>query len=254
LTVAINPKSKIKNWRMELAEYDRMARVEERHWWFRARLAIVRTFLKRYVPPGAGLDCSCGTGLTLKSLSQWVQIGADLHGLALKHAAARGLPRLMRADLTRLPIADSSLDLVTSLDTLEHIENDAGALTEIFRVLRPGGHGLFTVPAHPWMFSAHDRALHHVRRYRRSEFRDKVKAAGFEIRKLRYINSTLFPLIAAARLVSRDSGESRSDTEHVPAAPVNFALYAAFANERWLLPWIPSFWGVSLLCLARRPS
>jgi hypothetical protein len=102
------------------------------------------------------------------------------------------------------------------------------------------------------MFSAHDRALHHVRRYRRAEFRDKVKAAGFEIRKLRWINTTLFPLIAAVRLVSKDNGESQSDTEHVPAAPVNWALYTAFANERWLMPWIPALYGVSLLCLARK--
>ena len=238
---------------MEAAEYDRMARVEERHWWFRARLAVVRTFLERYVPQGRGLDCSCGTGLTLKSLPQWVQTGADLEGLALKHAAARGLTQLVRADLTKLPVADACLDLVTSLDTLEHIDSDTAALAEIVRVLKPGGHGLFTVPAHPWMFSAHDRALHHVRRYRRAEFRDKVKAAGFEIRKLRYINCALFPLIALARLISRDDGKSRSDTEKVPTAPINFALYAAFASERLFLPWLPSVIGVSLLCLARKP-
>lgn len=237
---------------MEAAEYDRMARVEERHWWFRARLAIVRTFLRKYVPPGVGLDCSCGTGMTLKALPQWVQIGADLHGAALRHSRARGLPRLLQSDLRKLPLADNSLDVVTSLDTLEHIEEDAAALGEIFRVLKPGGYGLFTVPAHPWMFRPHDRALHHVRRYRRGEFRDRVKAAGFEIRKFRYINTTLFPLVAAVRLFRKDEG-SKSDTDKVPFGPINFALYAAFASERLLLPWIPSFWGVSLLCLARKP-
>lgn len=237
---------------MDPAEYDRMAHVEERHWWFRARLAVVRTFLSRYVPPGCGLDCSCGTGLTLKELPQWVQIGADLHGLALKHTRARGLERLIQADLRHLPLADNSLDLVTSLDTLEHIEQDTEALAEIFRVLKPGGHGLFTVPAHPWMFSAHDRALHHVRRYRRGEFRQKVEQAGFTVRKFRYINVNLFPLVAAVRLVSKDTGEAKSDTQSVPPGPVNWALYAAFASERFLLPWLPSLWGVSLLCLARK--
>ena len=238
---------------MEPAEYDRMARVEERHWWFRARLAVVTTFLKKYVPPGTGLDCSCGTGLTLESLSQWVQIGADLHGAALAHSGTRGLHKLMQADLRKLPLADNTLNVVTSLDTLEHIEEDEAALAEIFRVLKPGGYGLFTVPAHPWMFGAHDRALHHVRRYRRAEFRQKVRAAGFHIRKFRYINTALFPLVAAVRLLSRGKGEVKSDTENIPAALVNFALYAAFASERFLLPWIPSLWGVSLLCVARKP-
>ncbi|MBZ0137182.1 MAG: methyltransferase domain-containing protein [Planctomycetes bacterium] len=237
---------------MEAAEYDRMANVEERHWWFRARLAVVRTFLKRYVPPGVGLDCSCGTGMTLKSLPQWVQIGADLNGSALKHSRARGLSRLLQGDLRKLPFANDSLDVVTSLDTLEHIEEDEQALAEIHRVLKPGGYGLFTVPAHPWMFGPHDRALHHVRRYRRGEFRQKVSTAGFHIRKYRYINTALFPLVAGVRLVSRGGGEARSDTEKLPAGPLNFALYAAFASERLLLPWLPSPWGISLLCLARK--
>ncbi|MBK8206314.1 MAG: class I SAM-dependent methyltransferase [Planctomycetes bacterium] len=229
-----------------------MAAVERRHWWFRGRLAIVRAFLRRYVPQGVGLDCSCGTGMTLQALPQWVQMGADLHGLALEASRARGLKRLFQADLRRLPVGDATLDVVTCLDTLEHIEEDTAALAEIFRVLKPGGNALFTVPAHPWMFSSHDRALHHVRRYRRGELRQRVLGAGFEIRKFRYINTALFPLIAAVRLVSRDDG-SASDTDKVPAGPLNWILYQTFALERLLLPWVPSPWGVSLLCLARRP-
>lgn len=238
---------------VEDAEYSRMAAVEDRHWWFRGRLAVVRTFLRRYVPPGRGLDCSCGTGLTLQSLPQWVQMGADLHTLALKASATRGHRRLFQADLRRLPVGDATLDVVTCLDTLEHIEEDDAALAEIFRALKPGGYALFTVPAHPWMFSSHDRALHHVRRYRRAELKQRVRAAGFEIRKFRYINTALFPLIAAVRLFSRDKG-SASDTERVPAGPLNWILYQTFALERLLLPWVPSICGVSLLCLARKPS
>lgn len=239
---------------MEAAEYDRMAKVEERHWWFRGRLSVVRRFLSKYVPAGRGLDCSCGTGLTLKALPRWVQVGADLSGLALKHTRERGLDQLVRANLCKLPFADSSLDLVTSLDTLEHIEDDEQALSEIARVVKPGGHGLFTVPAHPWMMSAHDRALHHVRRYRRSELLEKVRAAGFTVRKLRNMNTALFPLVAAVRVLTKDNGESHSDTEHVPSAPINFALFQMFAAERWLLPYVPAPWGVSLLCLVQKPA
>ena len=235
---------------MEAAEYDHMAEVEERHWWFKGRLSLVRSYLRRYVPPGAGLDCSCGTGLTLKELPQWVQAGADLHASALTHSRRRGHTRLFAADLRRLPVADGCLDLVTSLDTLEHIDDDAAALAEIYRVLKPGGHGLFTVPAHPWMFSAHDRALHHVRRYRRGEFKARVLEAGFTIRKFRYINCALFPLVAGVRVLKRDNGESRSDTQGVPSGPVNLALYSCFAADRWL----PPIWGVSLMCLAVKPG
>jgi len=237
---------------METAEYARMAEVEQRHWWFRGRLAVVRRVLRRFVPPGVGLDCSSGTGMTLSALPQWVQTGADLSPEALRHCAGKGHPRLARADLTRLPFGDARFDVLTCLDTLEHIEDDTAALAEIHRVLKPGGYALMTVPAHPWMFSAHDRALHHVRRYRRAELRQRVADSGLEIVRLRWINSVLFPLIASARLVSRDKGE-KSDTGSVPPGPVNAALYAAFASDAWLLPWLPAPFGVSLLCLARKP-
>lgn len=237
---------------MQASEYSAMAAVEQRHWWFRGRLAVVRAYLRRFVPPGRGLDCSCGTGMTLSELSPWVQTGADLEALALQHSRNRGHTQLLRADLTRLPIADASFDVVTSLDTLEHIEDDAAALAEIRRVLRPGGHALLTVPAHPWMFSAHDRALHHVRRYRRGEFRDKIARSGLQLRKLRYINVGLFPLVAAVRLLRPDKGDSRSDTTGLPPAPINALLKAVFASEA-CLTWLPATWGVSLLAVARRP-
>jgi SAM-dependent methyltransferase len=237
---------------MQASEYSAMAAVEQRHWWFRGRLAVVRAYLRRFVPPGRGLDCSCGTGMTLSELSPWVQTGADLEALALQHSHARGHTQLLRADLTRLPIADASFDVVTSLDTLEHIEDDAAALAEIARVLRPGGYALLTVPAHPWMFSAHDRALHHVRRYRRGEFRDKIARSGLQLRKLRYINVGLFPLVAAVRVLRPDKGDSRSDTTGVPPAPINALLKATFASEA-LFTWLPSIWGVSLLAVVQRP-
>lgn len=239
---------------MQAAEYDLMAQVEERHWWFQARLSVVRSVLKRYVPPGRGLDCSCGTGMTLRRLPQYVQIGADLAAPALMHCRASGLKTVMQASLTRLPVADAALDLVTCLDTLEHIEDDAAALAEVFRVLKPGGHALFTVPAHPFLFSGHDRALHHVRRYRKIELMRRVDEAGFLVDRASYINCALFPLVALVRKLRPDKGETHSDTEKVPFGPVNWALYLSFALERFPLAVMDLPWGVSLLCLARKPQ
>lgn len=239
---------------MQAAEYDLMAKVEERHWWFRARLAVVRSVLRRYVSPGRGMDCSCGTGMTLRRMPQYVQIGADLAHLALKHCRASGLTTVIQASLTRLPLQDASLDLVTCLDTLEHIQDDATAVAEVFRVLKPGGHALFTVPAHPFLFSSHDRALHHVRRYRKAELRSLVTGAGFGLRRFSYINSALFPAVAAVRLARPGKGETTSDTEKVPFGPLNAVLYASFALEKLPLALINLPWGVSLLALARKPQ
>lgn len=239
---------------MEPAEYGAMAAVEERHWWFRGRLALVRAFLRRSARPGLGLDVSSGTGMTLASLAPYVQVGADISPLALEFCRARGLTRLARGDLTRLPFADSSFDTVTCLDTLEHVQDDGAALAEIRRVLRPGAVAVITVPAHPWMFSGHDAALHHVRRYRRAELALRVRASGLELETLRSTNVAVFPLVAAVRLMGRGSREPRSDTGHVPAAPLNALLYAVTALESVVLPYVPSPFGVSLCCVARRPS
>jgi len=238
---------------MEPAEYEAMAAVEQRHWWFRGRLALVRAFLRRAARPGLGLDVSSGTGQTLASLAPWVQIGADISPLALGFCRARGLTRLARGDLARLPFAASTFETLTCLDTLEHVQDDCAALAEIQRVLRPGGVALVTVPAHPWMFSGHDAALHHVRRYRRAELIERVRASGLELVTLRYTNVAVFPLVAAVRLMSRGSREPRSDTTSVPAAPLNGLLYALTALESHLLPHLPSPFGVGLLVVARRP-
>ncbi len=239
---------------MDPYQYSRMADVEDRHWWFRGRLAAVRALLSRHVKiPASGLDCSCGTGFTLARLAPWVQSGADFSDLALGHARRRGLRRLMRADLTRLPLRNASLDLVTCLDTLEHIPDDTRALAEIMRVLRPGGHALFTVPAHPWMFSDHDRALHHVRRYTQFELRGKVQAAGFSIVRFSWLNCLLFAPAALVRLLRRDNGNNTSDTERIPFGPLNAALRLMFAAEGPWLRWFNLPWGVSLICLAQKP-
>lgn len=239
---------------MQAAEYDLMAQVEERHWWFRARLAVVRSVLRAYVAPGRGLDCSCGTGMTLRHLPQWVQTGADLSPLALAHCRQSGLKQVVRASLTSLPLPDGNFDLVTCLDTLEHIEDDQAALAQVFRVLKPGGHALFTVPAHPFLFSGHDRALHHVRRYRKAELRQKVTQSGFVLRRFSYINCALFPAVAAVRLARPDKGQTSSDTEKVPFGALNALLYLNFAIERFPLRLFNLPWGVSLLCLARKPG
>ncbi|MCC6151383.1 MAG: class I SAM-dependent methyltransferase [Planctomycetes bacterium] len=237
---------------MQLSEYEKMHAVETRHWWFRARLAVVTSVLDRYVPVGGrGLDCSCGTGMTLSALPKRVQFGADLSGEALKFARKRGLAKLVQADLTRLPLQGACLDLLTCLDTLEHIERDDLALAEVFRVLRPGGYALFTVPQHPALFSAHDRALHHVRRYRYEELRSRVLNAGFEIVRLTPINCALLPVVALARVLSRGK-EKESDTDKLPLPPVNVALFAAFAIEKLLLGLSDLPFGVSLLCLAQK--
>jgi SAM-dependent methyltransferase len=158
--------------------------------------------------------------------------------------AERGIP-VLRGDATRLPLAGESLDLVVAYDVLEHIEDDAAAAKGVFELLRPGGLFLVAVPCDMKLWSAHDVAVNHVRRYSRPELLSLLTGAGFEIDDVR---SWMVLLRPAVQLRRRSSTGSDLDD---PPRWLNAALGAVVAAERWLpvgrLP------GVSLLVTARRP-
>ena len=116
-------------------------------------------------------------------------------------AHERGLATV-RADATRLPVADASLDLVVAFDILEHIEDDTSAVTEVRRVLRPDATYLVAVPADPRLWSAHDEAVDHVRRYTRETLRDVLTRGGFDVVSMDSWNVLLRPVVAMRRRTS----------------------------------------------------
>jgi SAM-dependent methyltransferase len=138
-------------------------------------------------------------------------------------------------------------------DVLEHIEDDLAAVSEIARVLRPGGAAIISVPAHQWLFSEHDAALHHFRRYSKARLRDVLERGGFRIRRISYWNAALFPAICLHRLLVklRRGHEPRSDIRSSPW-PINQALAALLAVEAAILRHAPLPWGVSLVGVAER--
>jgi len=142
---------------------------------------------------------------------------------------------------------------VVASDVLEHIEDDLAAVWEIARVLRPGGAVVISVPAHPWLFSEHDAALHHFRRYSKATLRDLLKRGGLRIRRISYWNAALFPAICLHRLLvkPRRGREPRSDTSSSPWL-INEALAALLAAEAAVLRHAPLPWGVSLVAVAER--
>ena len=128
------------------------------------------------------------------------------------------MSRTALPDLSIFP-ADS-YDMIALLDVLEHVPDDKGSLAAIFTRLKPGGALLLTVPANPWMWSAHDVAHHHHRRYRKGEIAALAKEAGFEIDLLSPFNTMLFPLIAGVRLLNKVRGHDSAD-DALPPKPVN---------------------------------
>jgi SAM-dependent methyltransferase len=145
-----------------------------------------------------------------------------------------------------------SYDLIALLDVLEHVPDDRGSMASIMTRLKPGGALLLTVPANPWMWTAHDVAHHHHRRYRKAEIEKLVRGAGYEIDLLSPFNSLLFPPIAAVRLLGKVTGKDDSD-DAMPGALVNKTLDTVFGLERSLIGRVPMPFGVSLVAVLRRP-
>jgi SAM-dependent methyltransferase len=237
---------------VEEREVEAMARVEARHFWFRAKRALAARFLDPpALAPGPVLDLGCGTGETLLTLlSRLPAVGVEGNATALAFCRGRGLRRLVRGDGASVPVLDGSISLVTAFDLLEHLDDDGAALREIRRVLRPGGRLLANVPAYPSLFSEHDRALGHRRRYRRGELEARAREAGLAVERSTGWGLPLVPLVAISRRLRRPG--AGSDVRELPA-PLNASLGLLLALERACLRVLPSPAGLSWMVLARRP-
>jgi SAM-dependent methyltransferase len=244
--------------------YSEYYALEDRHWWFVGRRRIFLSLLERELEQRAAdgrraLDVGCGTGTMLQHLSRYARVqGIDADPKAVAFCHERGLTDVSQIESPVLPFPDGSFDLVTAFDVLEHVEDDIGLLREMYRVASPGALLLVSVPAYQFLWGAQDEISHHHRRYVAPELRRRVTAAGFQLDRVSYFNTLLFPAIAALRvgrrlLPSRGSDEVKSDFGLTPPGLVNRVLARLFGMEAALLQRVNLPVGVSVLALARRP-
>jgi len=213
-----------------------------------------RAALKRHlrVPPSAAvvLEAGCSSGYLLAELLQdWPQsliIGSDFIEGPLQRLARRfpQLP-LLRFDLTKCPLPSMSVDAAVLLNVLEHIEDDRAALTQVFRVLKPGGVAVIEVPAGPGLFDAYDKHLQHFRRYRLSDLSRLMRAVGFTVTDGSHLGCFVYPGFA---LVKRRNRRLLSAPAHVQEQLVQQNIRASggaggmlgvvMAAEAWLGRWI----------------
>lgn len=201
------------------------------------------------------LEVGCGSGGNLELLSGFGRVDA-IEQDATARATARGRSGLAVCEGALphdLPVADGSYDLVALLDVLEHVDEDRASLAAIGRKLLPDGRLLITVPAMPWLWSAHDAVHHHKRRYTRASLGATIAAAGLQVERIGYFNGFLFPLAVASRLWKAIVGDSSGDDE-MPSAPLNGALRKIFASERHLIGRVPFPLGLSVFAVVRRPG
>ncbi|HEX7929421.1 MAG TPA: class I SAM-dependent methyltransferase [Sphingomicrobium sp.] len=235
-----------------------MAELDSDHWWFVARRDILENLIERVVQPPKDariLEVGCGTGHNLAMLSKFGRVEATEMDKTARSLASKRLGRAVTdaalPDLSAWPAGH--FDLVALLDVLEHVPDDRSALTSIRERLKPGGKLLVTVPANKWMWSAHDVAHHHHRRYGKDELRRVSSECGFEVDLLSPFNSLLFPLIAGVRAAGKLTGRETAD-DAMPPRSVNSILKAVFGLEAGLIGRLPMPFGVSLVAVLRRPA
>lgn len=244
---------------MNAAEYERMFSLEERYWWFVSRHRLVQDILRCSVALDATssiLDIGCGTGAMSVLLAPGRRlISADFSPLALRFCRKRGLANLASADAMRLPFRAETFQAVVAMDVLEHLKDDQAALCEMFRILRPGGKLVATVPAGPHLWSEHDAALMHFRRYRKPELQSRLMAAGFRIERLSYTMSALYPVVALQRRLNarRPWGNPPKASLPLLPAPVNATLAAFTTWEGRLARRMPLPIGLTLFCVTVKP-
>lgn len=205
---------------MRESAYREHFEVEDRHWWYRGRWAVVEALLSHVeLPPHPRiLDAGCGAGGNLRKFGRiGVATGVEPSPEGVRFCRERGLERVHQAGLESLPFEDGSFDLVAATDVIEHVAAEQQALRELLRVAAPAGILLLTVPAYTWLWSEEDVNLHHQRRYTRRRLGQAVIAAGWEPILSTYFNSVLLPPIAAAKKLRR-SDNGTADLARTPQA------------------------------------
>jgi ubiquinone/menaquinone biosynthesis C-methylase UbiE len=241
--------------------YSTYFEVEKTHWLMRGRRALVREALAQH---GRGaklsvLDFGCGSGLTVADLSEagHASQGVDFSEEAIAFGAKKGITGLQVVRDEQLPFADETFDAVTCMDVLEHLQDEQPALSEMRRVLKPGGVLVIMVPAYEFLWGAQDEVAHHYRRYTLGRLIEVVRHdALVPIVRRTYFNTFLFPLVAFVRMGSwllalRARRESDFDLNN---PFINVLLGCIFSLERFFLRFINLPFGVSILLIARKKT
>ena len=231
--------------------------VEDRHWWYAGRRKVLDGAIAALGLPAHAriLDAGCGSGRNMVELARFGAVtGVELSDTIVALARARNAGEVVEGSVLEMPFAEDSFDLAVSLDVIEHLEDDLGALRELRRTVAPGGQLLVTVPAYQWLWSGHDEINHHHRRYTRRSLQRAAEQAGWRQTRTTYFNSLLLPAAILLRVLdrfSRKTTESSLDL-WIPPHPLNTALEQPLNLEAALIARggrIPA--GLSLMAVFR---
>lgn len=241
---------------MDRAVYQAMAAEEDTHWWFLGRRAALQGLIARKAAPpdwGRVLDAGCGSGGNMAMLGRFGAVeGVEYDADARLIASERGVGPVKAGALPDgLDVPDDTFDLIGLFDVLEHVEQDVASLQALGTKLTQDGRLVVSVPALPWLWSDHDVAHHHFRRYTKATLKRAIADAGLTLDGCGYFNTLLFPVALLQRGVQKLTGLGAGAAAQ-PAGPVNAALAAIFGAERHLVGRVPLPIGLSLWAIARK--
>jgi SAM-dependent methyltransferase len=214
---------------MELEYELQTHRAEDRHWWYQGRRTVLERAIERLGLPAHAqiLDAGCGSGRNMVDLARLGKVtGVELSHTSVRLARERAAGEVVEGSVMDMPFDDASFDLAVSLDVIEHLEDDVGALHELRRVVEPGGALLVTVPAYQWLWSGHDEINHHHRRYNRHTLLAAAQSGGWKLESFTNFSSLTLPVAILLRALERfmPSTTKSSLDLWVPPAPLNWAL------------------------------
>ena len=241
---------------MQSHHYPILYQVEDTHWWYVGRRRIIQSLVERIsttLKTERILDVGCGTGANLKMLAAFGKAeGVDISPQAVDFCHERGLDSVKLGAIEQLPYENNSFDLVTALDVIEHLNDDAAGLREMRRVLRRDGRILVFVPAFMFLWGVQDDVSNHRRRYTLPRLLKEVEEAGFSVEWSSYANISFFLPVLVVRSVMRWLGLS-ADTEYgINISLMNGPFSSLFAAERFVFKRGKLPFGVSAVCIARR--
>ncbi len=241
---------------MDADAIEAMALVERSHWWFRAKRDLVIAELDRRRVSGIVVDVGAGTGGLLDSLrgAGRSAVGVELDDDALRFST-RFDPRpiLAQAIAEAVPVRDGGAAAVTSLDVLEHLDDDVAGFREIARVAGAGGLVVVAVPAYQWAWSEHDVRLGHRRRYTRAALVAAARSADIDVIRCTHFHGWLAPVALLVRRtpLRRLMGDDGAEQASYVSAPVNGLLGLVGRIERFVLCYVDLPFGLSILLVGR---
>lgn len=244
---------------MEQHTYGIMNDVEDSHWWFVGRRAILESFLEKISNELRItnhelriLDVGCGTGANLEMLKKFgAAEGVDISDDALEFCRRKNL-KVHKGLAEKLPFADESFDVVTALDVVEHLDDDVAGLREMRRVLRTGGKTLIFVPAFMWLWGVQDDISNHRIRYTKKQIVERLEKAGFAVERATYANFTFFAPILGGRTLMKLTGIKPESENNVNVSALNGIFGNIFSAEKYILDKFDFPFGVSVVIQASK--